>query len=584
MTFISKNNKLYLKSNNKLGDPITSFDYVIEHDKEYIEVDGKSTHFYQLKVTNELGETLAPLTISSEVYDTGKWTSSLGSQVAVYNQPAFKKVLPKKLCDTSTKRTTVYRFVGVFTLKGSYCYVDNNGIITDEGYNPNIKADMPGKLSLFCLPAPAKDKEELKFAIRAVLELESLTPNNAYVGILAKVAAVRAIISKFIPNSSALFLIGESGSRKSQVVSLLQSFFGPEFWSDKNTPAGWNSTSTSLQDLLIKIKTLCLVDDFTPVETLTAKELAVKAEEVFRSNANGTSKHRSNSAGELQQTPEPGAQILSSGESLDMIFTDSMVKRITFFPIDKHDIDLEKLSIFQEHGKNGVFAQFSSSLIQSTLKSQKSLKDKLLKEFCYFRTMAIKETGGNTHGRLNDNFASLMVALVVLYQFARKHKVITKDEYTECIDRDWLTLKELSIEQEVITTNMNPATILRDSIVTALRQGIIHVCDYKSGLCPNNIQFNTGWENGLPSGEFLGWVNSNSNDIYIPTYTDIKLIKNTIPKNYLNLLDSPKISFWKIIARHNGLTLPNPDRNTVRKINPKTGEKVNVYCLKNVFH
>ena len=580
MAIICKDNKLYLNSKIKPGCEITNFVFSIVFDMEYIEVDGKSKHFYRIEITNEHGETLTLPKVSAEEYDTGKWTSSLGSKVAVLNQTAFKKALPEILRDSSIKHTKLYKFVGLFTENERYCYVDNNGMFTEEGYNPNIKADMPGKLSLFCLPPPNKNKEELIFAIRAVLELESLSPNNAYVGILAKVAAVRAIISIFIPNSSALFLKGKTGIRKSPLVSLLQSFFGSEFWDTNNTLAGWNSTSAALQDLLIKIKTLCLVDDFTPVETLSAKDLAVKAEEVFRSLANRTSKHRSNSTGELQQTPEPGAQILSSGESLDLIFTDSMVKRITFFPIDEHDVDLEKLTLFQEHGKNGVYARFSSALIQSTLKDQKILEDKYQQLFFSYRSKFIDAIGENIHGRLNDNFASLMVALVVLYKFALKHKVITKYEYTKYINRDWITLKELVIQQEIITKKLNLVTILNDAIATALQNGVIHVLDYKTGGCPINIRFDSGWKQSKPSGEFFGWVDTKNNLIYIPTNIDITILKETIHENCVSLLDTPKRRFWRLIARFYGLVTKNKNRNTVRRTDPKTGETIDVYALK----
>lgn len=580
MAYHILNNSIYSKAKNGTGDQITNFDFKITEDKEYIEVGGSSKHGYQMELVNEQGEKMTLANVTAEEYDTGKWTSRLGSRVAVLNPSAFKKVLPQKLLNKDIKHTKICKFVGFHINDDSHCYVDNNGTFTSEGYNPKMKAETPGKFSFFSLPAPTRDKKKLRFAIRTVLDLDMLTPNNPGVGILVKAAAAQAIISIFIPNSMTLFLIGETGSRKTALMALSQSFFGSEFHDSQNVPTAWNSTSTSLQDILIKYRTLLVIDDFIPVANVTANDLSVKAEEVLRTHANGTSKHRSNSRGELLPTTEPGAQVLMSGESLNMNFTDSMVKRITFFPITKDDVDLEALTTFQEHGKNGVFAQFSSSLIQSTLKDQEAVERKLQKRYSFYRTKATQEVGGNAHGRLNDNIASLMVALEFLYQFALEHKAITEDEYNSYIKSDWDTLKVLLIEQEIITKKLNLATIVNDAIATALQNGLIHVRNYKTGGCPKNIRFDSGWKQGKPSGEFFGWVDSKKNLIYIPSNTVITILKDTIHGDYANLLDSSKRRFWRIIASYNGLVISNSDRNTVRRTDPKTGEAIDVYALK----
>lgn len=156
------------------------------------------------------------------------------------------------------------------------------GIIIKGGYATDVKVDLAGKLTHFCLPIPAKDDEAIKKSIKAVFTLKQLVTGNKDIGLLITAAAVRAIISPFLPITESYFIVGETGTRKSALAAVIQSFFGAGFADQTQLPAEWEDTECALKQMTNIIKNaLLVIDEFTPTR-INEKELSKKAEGVLR--------------------------------------------------------------------------------------------------------------------------------------------------------------------------------------------------------------------------------------------------------------------------------------------------------------
>ena len=585
MSYIVKDNKIYKEECGSPEIEITNFDYDILKDTRHINTDGTSNHQYSICVTTEYDEKLPILIITADDYEKGQWTPNFGSKVTVMNHRLFKRdVLPKKVRykNKDIEHLTEYGFIGFdITDENNRLYIHNGGAISATGYDTRLRAKLSNKLAYYELPPPTKKHNVVTKVIKAVLDLWRLTPENEYTGILIKSVAVRAIISIFLKPTAPDFIKGETGSRKSALAAIVQSFFGQKFGNQFELPADWTSTAVALEDLCVTIRQAILtIDEFTPKKEVNETELSKKAEIVLRGNANGQSKSRGNPDGSARTKSPPGAIILMTGESMTLKVVESLLKRIVFYLLEKGDVDLNELTRCQKLAAEGVYAKFTAIFIQHVLKKYNTLIVKIPKMFQEYRNKARAELDETLHPRCHENMASIMVSLKVLYSFAKSKGVITEEEMNEYTDADWENLKALMYEQESIVLNKKAYELVLQSITKDLSFGRIHLKDYKTGRMPSiaNPEI-VGWKDGMPQGTCIGFLETKNNNVYITSTTNLLLLTRALSDDDRSLLPATQIGFWKVMKNSRALKSFESGGNRVRKTSPMTNKSIQVYHL-----
>ncbi len=551
-------------------------------------VDGSENHLFTIRGKNTNGKTLKSIVIPAQEFDKMQWISEYwGTKAIVINTSIFKTLVRIKILSREhIKHETKYGYVGFVKQNNNPLkYVDNAGCITKNKYDNTTKSYLTGKFSNYKLPPPTKKEKDRQECIREILGMTKIAPNNPYIGIVCQTTAIRAVLNIYVPISVSHFIVGETGARKSALASVVQAFFGSKFSLQTQLPAEWEDTENALQDMSTFIRdSVLVIDDFIPTNSNT-KELFNKAERVFRGAANRTSRHRSKQNGSLRQKAPTEAMVLATGESVTISLSESLLKRIIFFPIEKDDIDLLELTRYQELSNKSVLAQFTASLITFLLINHRKLKSSIPKKFNEYRKNAEKELSEDVHPRVHDNVASLMIALNVLYYFALKNGVINKKETKQMMSISWKQLLQLARKQTQIVDGDSLSNLFFDYLKKGLTHGDVHLLDYSTGhrLKVNELN-KLGWER-KPKGACIGWYDTKTKNVYIKSSNDVfKVLLDLIPEGFKHKISENPKKFWKMINATGGLSSTEKSRNTVRKTNPRTKEPLTVYCLSiNIF-
>jgi len=323
-----------------------------------------------------------------------------------------------------------------------------------------------------------------------------------------------------------------------------------------------------------------VIDDFIPTNN-NSKELGSKAERILRGAANRTARQRSNSDGSLQHKASPGAMVAATGESINLSLNDSLLKRITFFPIEDGDIDVEVLTHYQKIAKEGVLAQFTSSLVQFLLNNREKLDLKVTAIFNKYRDKSVEELSSKVHSRVHENVASLMVSLHVLYYFAMKNDVISSKEASENMTISWEQVIQLARKQNQITDEDSTSNLLFNYLIKGMQKGKVYLSDYSTGDRPKTRKFRRlGWTNGGSKGDCIGWYDRKTKSVYIKSSEEtFNTVFNLIPEGLKKQIPSQRKKFWKEVESTGGLSSTEGGRNTVRKTCPQSKKSISVYPL-----
>jgi len=582
----SKNRRYIAKEKGKENIVITNFIYRIIADTIHINADDSNEHWYTIKGVNEHGNRLPEITVSAQEYEQMRWPSTYwGTNAVVLEKSIFSSKVREKVLTLSKykiKQQTKYLFVGyVQNGKQTPFFVDNGGSISAKGHDATVKSHLTGKLSNYNLPAPIKNEDDIQDCINEVLEMTEISPNNPFIGILCQTSVIRPFISIFAPITSSNFLIGQTGSRKSALAAVIQSFSGPTFSQQTQLPAEWEDTENALEATSIIVRNSTLViDDLVPTPE-TIKPLVNKANRVFRGSANQQARQRSNTNGSLQKGASPGASVLATGESINLPLADSLLNRIVFFSLSKNDIDLDELTRYQKLGADGVLAQFSSLLISYLLAKYEMFKKAIPKLINNYRNKARDELDDSVHPRVHENIAAIMVSTIVLYKFALHKEVIRKKEYDNLKEELWQDLLKLAIKQRHIPNQTTLPNLVFKYLKNGLLKGVIHLADYASNDMPDvKDPRKLGWVDDESQGVCIGWYDPKTKGIYIKTSHDVfSLLLKLLPKGFAQHAPKEPKKFWKRMSSLDGLAAMEDGGNRVRKTNPETKKPMTVYSL-----
>lgn len=297
--------------------------------------------------------------------------------------------------------STVYAHTGWAKVEGQDVYLHAGGGIGAGGPVDGVEVELPQRLRHVLLPAPPAD---ILPALRDALRLLDVAPPAIGWALLALV--FRSVLGH-VPGT--VFLVGTSGTRKSQLACMAQAFFGASFIEDTNLPGSWSSTANAIESLIFRAKDMvCVVDDLVPADGDADKTYRAAAL-VLRAQANGATRGRLTA--DLRERPPrpPRGALLSTGEELPR--GQSVVARCLVLPIGAGDVRLPVLTECQASAAAGRFAELTSAFVKWLAPTIEEIRGGLRQEVEALRDELRPEMGEHAHGRTAPMVAELLVGL-----------------------------------------------------------------------------------------------------------------------------------------------------------------------------
>jgi hypothetical protein len=530
-------------------------------------------HYFEMAVN--LNGRSQHFTITASEFTSLNWVvRELGAMAIVYPGHNIKdqtrcaiQVLSKNI---ETK--TIFTHIGWRKIDKKWLYLHSGGAIGTNGTICKVEVDMgQQKLNEYRFPDPPEG-ETLKDVISEILTLPDLTLDRIIIPLLS--ATFRAPLGEMNQLDLSLFFVGPTGSQKTEVTAIGQSFFGSRF-NGKNLPGNWSSTANSLERQTFLVKdSLFIIDDFAPGGSkYDVDSLHKKADQLLRGQGNSSGRGRMRANGSLKPENYPRGLIISSGE--DIPKGQSLRARTMIIEVARNDIDLNKLTMAQANAEMGIHAQGMAAYLKWLAEKVDSLKVYLALRREELRDCARKGFKFS-HDRTPDNQASLALGWETFLNFAKDSNAISDSQYEELKTRGWNTLGEVAQAQGAHYIGEEPATRFMELLDATITSGHAHIASIEDEAKPDNPA-RWGWrEHTTGSGEFLrnnwhpygdriGWVDDKEN-LFLDPHSSFAAVQKMAKDQGTSISISPQ-TLWKRLDEK-GLLLSKDatrKRNTIRK-------------------
>lgn len=257
--------------------------------------------------TDKEPEPLPEITVPASEFASCGWVADKwGMRPIVFPVPSVATELKTAIQLLSKpKKRDIYTHTGWTTVNGKPVYLAANGGMTADGMDASINVELPHELQKFKLVDAMPSADDFADTLRLV----NLGPKHVTWPLL--LATIRACVG---PADFSVHLAGRTGTFKSEISSLFQSFYGTEM-DARSLPASWNSTGNALEALAFRTKNaLIVVDDFVPQGTsYNVRALQAKADTLIRAQGNQAGRARLTDISSHQATMYPRGIILSTG-------------------------------------------------------------------------------------------------------------------------------------------------------------------------------------------------------------------------------------------------------------------------------
>lgn len=512
-------------------------------------------------------------TMAFPKFESLSWVSELlGSDAWI--EPGYGKnaklVTAIKALSTPTIEC-VYGWVGFSVIDDKLMYLHAGGALTRNGCNVPLQVSLQGKLALLDLPSP-RDRsipDLYETIVNVFYSLARLSPRKPILQRFILATVFRAIISEFFPAEFSVFLVGESGTYKSQIAALIQSFFGCKYDS-RNLPENFSSTKNALQVSIAEYKdVVVVVDDYVGETELEKRELKEKAELLFRGAANNAGKSRLNANLDVQKGATSKGLICATGESIPEA-AKSINYRLVFFHVNRDDIDLVALQKCQDMAREGAFslvaADFISWMIELVeIQTRSGAVDLITRKHDWFRKFLSDGLEKIHHPRIVENVASLAVGYDLFMDYCSQKGAFEHNKL-----RDWkrdseIMFRELAANQYDIISGVSRGYQLISAFKKLLQNGKCYLLDYVTGkelTCKNTESL--GWHNQTTHGTHIGWVDIEHKRVYVLHKNMLLLLRSELEwlsteRVMMSALNQERL----LVLRDDGR-----DRNVIRRKMP----------------
>lgn len=460
-------------------------------------------------------------------------------------------------------------------------YLTASGGISLTGLNKDARCELQGPLADFSLPAPV-DPSHLNIE-QLLQEFRELQDNQ--LGLVMLGAVMRATLCHFMPATFSVFMQGTTGTFKSAIAGVLQSFWGAKF-DGAHLPANWSSTGNSLEKTAFLAKdALLIVDDF--VARGTRQEIArthANAERLLRAQGNQAGRSRMTSKAEIRNAFHPRGIVLATGE--DVPNGHSLQARLVIINVARGSIKTDVLSHLQKLARDGDLAKTMSTFLRWLAAQAK--RKAFLNEVETMLDCDRENVGSRGHARTQDNLANLLTGLRVFLDFAEdtcgmSHE--TKEKFMDFATAAALTLAE---QQAKIDHDSSDAQRFVELVRAAISSGKAHI-EHSRGGKPDHSRA-LGWRkvdmgvnNGTRTealGTRIGWVDGDA--LYIDPSAALGVVK-ALSSNLDNHMGSSERAIAKSLREAGLLIKCDKGRNTAKISVLGARRSVYVFRMADVF-
>lgn len=435
-------------------------------------------------------------------------TAQLGARAIVYPGKESQARAAIQTLSRNIRTQTVYTHTGWRQIDGVWSYLHSGGAITPAGNRTDVSIRLPSSLRAFNLPEPPTDPQipnadKVAEAYNTVFTFMNAFPKWATIPLLGGVFA--AVLGSL---NYSIYVLGESGSFKSELTMLGQGFFGAGF-NTSNFPANW--TNDSVNNLLAKMFTAkdawLVIDDFVTIgQKLYDDKQHAKAEMILRAAANRSGRGRAGTKGNVAEgtAKDPRGLVVSSGETLPN--GGSLQNRTLIITVKVGDIDIQNLTSMQRMRKEGKFAASLSAFIHFIASDYQKIIGDFNARCDQLRDDLLAKTDKTKkqHSRQPTTLTHLAASWEVWLKAAEAKGVITPERKEELWKEIWKTLVEQIDSQKEKQSTQHPADYFLILLRSALLSGKAHLATVE-GLQPESpVRY--GWRNKQPLGECAGWV------------------------------------------------------------------------------
>lgn len=482
--------------------------------QQIIKDDGsESIISFKLEGTLETGVALPTITLSAQELESMGWIISKWGAHAWYSgAPGTKEHLRAAITFLSKDYPTVHIFThtGWRKVSEEWVFLSEAGGISKNGNVESLTVDLLGShLSAFSI-VERNVGLSTQEAIKKCFILLDLLPRRISYPLLS--AVFRAPLGEPLPVTFALFIVGATGTRKTEVSAIAQAFFGRSF-NGKNLPCNWSSTANAIEKITFLTKdVLVVVDDYLPGDN--PRQMNSKADRVFRALGNQAGRQRMNSDTDFHQEYFPRALIVSTAE--DVPSGQSLTGRMLVLEIAEGDVDLDVLTELQQLSSKGVFTGVMYHYLKWLAPQIDDLKSSLPSYKAELRAKAVEAE--KTHTRTPDTIADLAIGIQFFCTFAVAQGSMMAEESDILQAECWTSLLDAAGRQQSQQKAGDPCERFRDLLNAAFLLGWAYLESTQGGP-PTPFPEQWGWkafpgqkdETGIsgnfysPQGSQIGW-------------------------------------------------------------------------------
>ena len=404
----------------------------------------------------------------------------------------------------------IYKTIGWIERAGERGYLHAGGIITKTGNDDTVTVRLTQELQRYNL---AKATGTLKDAWEAVKQLLAIGPIETTATLLAGTLA-----PLWGPVDFAMHVSGRTGTYKSEVTSLFQSFYGPEM-DARHLPGSWSSTGNALEcQAYYAANAVFVVDDFVPGgTTYQSKTLQATADKLIRAQGNQGGRARLTDMSSLQNTYYPRGLILSSGE--DVPQGHSVRARMMIIEMTPGDIKLPELTKAQHNRTK--FSRMMQELIKDLAGQPEDIEEEVNK---------MRDNNVDIgHSRTPQMLARLIVVSRHFIDWCTRKGLTNRGkELKEKLQDAIVTTAE---KQAPYLQASDPMEILFGTLRMILGAGKAHIRSINGGI-PSKAE-TLGWTESKAAGELstwrahgpcIGWISWNEDELLIEHNAGINAI------------------------------------------------------------
>jgi hypothetical protein len=459
----------------------------------------EATHTFEIEA--KINGQTSTFPVPSAQFGSMNWVlEKLGAEAVVYPNQEKRAKVGIQVISGIIPRRSVYAHTGFRFIGGEHVYLHAGGALGADGPLDSIEVQLPTGLENYLLETDGTTigDHQLREAVEASMGVISVAPLDVTIPLHASMP--RAIIggADYTPH-----LVGKTGACKTELLALEAQHFGAGM-NSRALPGSWSSTDNYLEAQASALKDAVYpIDDFVTVGSgVEAARLAAKADRVLRAQGNASGRGRLRSDATMRRARPPRGLAMSTGE--DVPPGHSLRARLLVIPVALGAVDLEKLTVAQQHGESGTYARATAGFIRWVAPQY----EKLRKEFGELTHQFRTEFPDGVHGRTADIFAQVMATWKVFMRFVVATGAWTQEDADAHLKDVWETLNALIVEQSAQQRVFDAVARFQTNLDSALAAGKAHIGRHTHpDRPPSNCATGLGWKRVEASGE-LRWQSS----------------------------------------------------------------------------